>query len=40
MRREPYQLSEKLDRKLEKLEKLEMIEKGHGPSSWGSPVVT
>ena len=38
-RRIPYKLREKLDRKLDELEKLEIIEKVDGPSSWASPVV-
>ena len=39
IRRIPFHLREKLDRKLEELQQFDIIEKAEGPSIWVSPIV-
>lgn len=39
IRRIPFHLLEKLDRKLEELQQFDIIEKVEGPSIWVSPIV-
>lgn len=39
MRRIPYSMREPLEKKIEELERLDIIEKATGPSTWVSPVV-